>query len=473
MQTGGIYCDKLAQKVGEAMQEYKSVQLHWTGKHRIDEGQQASIDEIERVLVNPHAGVQAYYEPTEIRLPSESIENIYCFGDNLLFLQDWSRTNAVPKIDLIYIDPPYMTELAYNSTIAIGSPENQTTILRSAFHDRWIQGLSSYLDMLYPRLAAMRDALSEEGSIFVHVDWHAGHYVRVLMDEIFGMENFINDIAWCFGGGGNSRRHFHRKHDSILWYARSPQYIFNPQFRPYTPGTVERGLTSVKGDRYRLHQEGALMQDWWTDINKILSPTAYENLKYPTQKPKELLQRLVAAATRPGSLVADFFSGSGTMAEVCNQTGRSWILCDNSPLALQTTMYRLIRSGSDPFRIMAPCGPENTATGELILKTPQLSSIDDKHRLLDIGIHFYRNVHMDETPARKDFSDYIEFWELDLDYRDTFNSCCQVIREKHRYRGPLALDLLVRIETGRSRRVAIKVWDVWANQTTAIVEIDA
>ncbi|MEQ8200160.1 MAG: site-specific DNA-methyltransferase [Syntrophomonadaceae bacterium] len=455
------------------MQEYQPIKLTWEGKDRTDEEPVADIRELERVNVNPFIGTPAYYKQADIHMPAASVHNTYCLGDNLTFLRNPSQWAGESPVDLIYIDPPYMTDTAYNSAVNIGAAHAQHTVVRPAFHDRWPSGMASYLDMLYPRLSAMREMLSEEGSMFVHVDWHASHYVRVLLDEIFGMDHFINEIAWCFGGGGNSRRHFHRKHDSILWYARTPHYIYNPQFRPYTPGTLERGLTNVKGDRYRLHQDGALMQDWWTDISKILSPTAYENLKYPTQKPKELLKRLVEAASRPGSLVADFFSGSGTLAEVCNQTGRRWILCDSSRVGLQTAMYRLIRNGSGPFKIIAPDPYVNPPGGELVLKKPQLSRFDQQHWLVDLGIDCYRPTDIDPSSQRQHFSDYIEFWELDLDYQGTFNSCCQVIREKHRYQGPLALDILVRIEAGLSRRVAVKVWDAWANQTMGVVDIEA
>ncbi len=454
------------------MQEFQAARLIWEGKHRVDEGGRTFISEFERVNVNRFVGAQNYYEQVEVPPAIGTIENIFGLGDNLVFLQNLPQWGGEPKVDLIYIDPPYMTEITYNSAISIDTPDGERTISRPAFHDRWTRGLDSYLEMLYPRLLAMRDVLSNEGSIFVHVDWHAGHYVRVLMDEIFGMDNFINDIAWCFGGGGNSRRHFHRKHDSILWYARGPEYIYNPQFRPYTAGTVERGLTNVKGERYRLHQEGALMQDWWIDINKILSPTAHENLKYPTQKPKDLLRRLVASATRPGARVADFFCGSGTMAEVCNEMGRRWILCDNSPLALQTTMFRLIRNGSKPFKIVGQCQSEHEPGGELILKTPQLSRFDDQHLLLDIGIQSYHPVHMDYQPVGRKCSDFIEFWEIDVDYGAIFNSCCQVTREKHRYRGPLPLDVLLRLPADRPAKVAVRVWDVWARRTTVILDID-
>ena len=455
------------------MQEQEPIKLTWESKNRNYNEPVTEFSELERVNINPFIGTQSYYEQVDISVPAGEIHNTFGLGDNLAFMRNPLPWAGAPPLDLIYIDPPYMTDIAYSSAINIGASQDRHTVVRPAFHDRWPAGLTSYLDMLYPRLAAMKEMLSDKGSIFVHVDWHASHYVRVLLDEIFGMDHFINEIAWCFGGGGNSRRHFHRKHDSILWYARTPDYIYNPQYRPYTAGTVERGLTRVKGDRYQLHQDGALMQDWWTDINKILSPTAYENLKYPTQKPKQLLKRLVKAASQPGSLVADFFSGSGTLAEVCNQTGRRWFLCDSSPLGLQTTMYRLIRNGSSPFRIVAPRQYKNPPGGELVLKKPRLSRFDHRHLLVDLGIHDYQPVNLAGGSQRHHFSDYIEFWEIDLDYQGSFNSCCQVIREKNRFQGPLALDILVKIEAGRSRQMAIKVWDAWANQTIGIVDIKA
>ncbi len=451
----------------------QSVELTWAGKNKTEEKHEACFREIERVQVNPFWGTGDYYEQVEepSALPNET-DNIYCYGDNLIFLQNVSQWAGADKIDLIYIDPPYMTDIAYSSSITVGSSASETTIQRPAFHDRWAQGLNSYLDMLYPRLQMMKNSLSPQGSIIVHVDWHTNHYVRMLLDEIFGRENFVNDIAWCFGGGGNSRRHFHRKHDSILWYALSSDYVFNPQFRPYTSGTMERGLTNVKGDRYRLHEEGALMQDWWTDINKILSPTAYENLKYPTQKPKELIKRLVAAASQPGSRVADFFAGSGTLAEVCNEMGRKWVLCDSSPLALQTSVYRLIKTGSSPFKIISTDYMVNDAQeNKLILKKPRVSKMDHNHFLIDLGIEIYQPAHISEPFEGGSFTDYIEFWEIDLDYNQSFKSCCQVLRSQ-RYKGPLASNMLLKLETGLPRHIAVKVWDVWANQTTAIMELN-
>jgi len=455
------------------MENNRPARLVWDSKID-DEKSRAvcSIREIERVIINPVYENQLYFEPMEKPVETnDNINNSFYFGDNLDLLYSLANTENERKIDLIYIDPPYMTELDYHSTISIGKYSDVRHINRDAFQDRWPGGLDSYLDMMYPRLQLMRQVLAEDGSIFVHVDWHASHYVRVLLDEIFGPENFINEITWCFGGGSNSRKYFHRKHDLIFWYARSSKYTFNPQYRPYTQGTLERGLTTVKGGRYKLNEQGALMQDWWVDINKILSPTARENLKFPTQKPKELIKRLVASASNPGSLVADFFAGSGTMAEVCNELGRNWILSDSSQLALQTSLYRLIKEGSPPFTInMDKNSPAQKDNGELVLKKPVVKETSDSSVAVNIGIEFYWPANIEKIPAQ-DFAEYIEFWEIDLDYNDKiFNSHYQIIRKNQRFKEPIALDLMFR-SAKENFKIAIKVYDVYANQTMSVVDI--
>jgi len=456
------------------MENKRSARLVWDTAINEECGQTVrSIHEIQRVLINPVFDNQAYFEQIEEPLNADNINNRYYYGDNYDLLVNLAQPVNTPKIDLIYIDPPYMSELDYHSTISIGNHSHIQHINREAFQDRWPLGLDSYLDMMYGRLKLMRQVLADTGSIFVHVDWHASHYVRVLLDEIFGRENFINEIVWCFSGGSSSRKYFHRKHDLIFWYARSSEYVYNPQYRPYTQGTLERGLTNVKGNRYKLHQEGALMQDWWVDINKILSPTAYENLKFPTQKPKDLIRRLVAAASQPGDTVADFFAGSGSLAEVCNETGRNWILCDNNKLALQTCYYRLIRSGAPPFVILGDNSQASENKGaELELRTPIIQVVNEKKILINIGIKYFKPASLDKQPIQHDFADYIEFWEIDPDYNgEYFNSQYQVIRKKQRFKETIALDIVFPAAAGNERKIAIQIWDVWANQTMEVVKI--
>ena len=240
---------------------------------------------------------------------------------------------------------------------------------------------------------------------------------------------------------------------------KSDQYIFNPQYRPYSKGTLERGLTKVKGNRYSLKKEGAIMQDWWTDINKILSPTAEENLKYPTQKPRELLRRLIASASSPGSTVLDCFAGSATTAEVCNELGRKWIMCDCSALALQTAKHRLISSTSPPFSVYYAGEPSYKAQVKVKVL---LEDYDYKDNLLSIRIEQYNG---------SDNLNILDFWEVDWDYDGVFNSSVQFVKKGDRFRGHLPLNAITLLPKDTNRRVAIKVYDLYTNCAREIIEV--
>lgn len=397
-----------------------------------------------------------------------SIENHYYWGDNKEVMQSWSIGNQNREIKLIYIDPPFMSQMHYHSL------KEQSDI--RAFQDKWQP--EAYLDMLYPRLRLMHQMLADDGSIFVHVDWHVSHYVRMLLDEIFEPANFINEIVWCYSGGGNSRRHLQRKHDMIFWYGRSQAYTFHPQHRPYTQGTVERGLTAVKGEKYKLSQEGALLQDWWTDTNKILSPTAYENVKYPTQKPRQLLKRIIQMASNPGDLVADFFAGSGTTAEVCNELGRPWILCDNSSLALQTTISRLAQADSPPFAIYAQSDPQSAALREtspsaavLRMKDITVQENGDDRFWVSLGIDYYQPDVLPENWDPSQFASCIEFWEIDPDYNDeVFTSQYQLFRSPKQKAKLLPLNILLSLPPKKTYKIAVKVYDIFARQHLQIIQ---
>ncbi|WP_276624342.1 DNA-methyltransferase, partial [Syntrophomonas wolfei] len=268
---------------------------------------------------------------------------------------------------------------------------------------------------------------------------------------------------WCYGGGSGTRRHFHRKHDQILWYGKGKDYTFNPQYRPYTEGTLQRGLTRVKGKKYKLHKEGALLQDWWVDINKILSPTARENLKFPTQKPLALLKRIIASASNPGDLAADFYAGSGTTAEACEEMNRSWISCDSSKLAIQSSRYRLLRKKARPFQIteLIDEGSEGQKQGILDLIVPEVCSYDEKQAMVKLGISRY------DSPLfpfeNRNFVSCLDFWELDWDYDGCFSSQLQVIREKPDYNLPLPLQLSILLPKQKEYRMAIKSYDIFGH----------
>lgn len=404
----------------------------------------------------------------------ETAGNRLICGDNLDVLNLLLEQGYSHKIDLIYIDPPFLSDSNYNSRIVLGAGENRRLLDRFAFQDSWEHGLDFYLEQMYERLLLMKELLSDQGSIFVHLDWHVSHYVKLLLDEIFNSRNFINEIVWCYGGGSGSRRHFHRKHDLIFWYACGNKYIFNPQYRPYSEGTLQRGLTRVKGDKYRLHEKGALMQDWWTDINKILSPTARENLKFPTQKPAALLKRIISAASHPGSLVADFYSGSGTTAEVCEQMGRKWIACDNSQLAIQTALNRLAQNEGGLFKIEAGEGKLNQNDEENLSCHALAVNYNDENVKLYVSIDNYRPPAEYTSTVKTGLSwdTLVDFWEIDLDYDgEIFRSDIQIVRKRSAFNIPLALDIEFIVPQRSLKQIALKVNDIFGSYAIKKLEL--
>ena len=223
---------------------------------------------------------------------------------------------ALPSdsVDLIYVDPPFFTGKA------------QTGREDLCFDDAWQGGLEDYLAWIELRLGAMQRLLKRTGSIYVHLDWHAVHYVKVAMDQLFGYENFLNEVVWLYGLGGSSSRYWPRKHDTLLWYAREAGAHWFEAAR--IPATSQR----MKGQTKKA-------PDYW-DIPS-LNNMAKERLGYPTQKPEALLTRIVESSCPPGGVVADFFCGSGTTLAVAARTGRHWFGCDRSPDAVAMSRTRL------------------------------------------------------------------------------------------------------------------------------------
>ncbi|NLW91594.1 MAG: site-specific DNA-methyltransferase [Syntrophomonadaceae bacterium] len=452
--------------------------LDWPGKHQ-EWRSDVAIGKVASSLIhpNPILDTDNLFGPwlgEEEYKPNPRPRAI--MGDNLAVMSWLLSSGYSGKIDLIYIDPPYLSQSNYHSRILLVDGTRKEWLQRRVFQDDGNPGMSTYLDGLYKRFILMRELLAENGSIFVHLDWHACHYVKILLDEIFGNNHFINEIIWCYSGGSGTRRHFHRKHDTILWYSKGEKYTFNPQFRSYSEATLQRGLTRVKGDRFQLHEEGAMLQDWWADINKILSPTAYENLKFPTQKPVALLRRLIECASNPGDLVADFYAGSGTLAEAAETSGRDWINCDNNDIALGTTLYRLIEMKSrdfrlDTFEIDSPVDDQP----RLKLYGPYVRNESRESLWLEIGIEDY-------SPARDDrarlenpwpWSVLLDFWEIDTDYQEGFfHSNWQVIRQQHRcYDSNIPTRVRIPLPGGTSGSIAVRIHDIFGRETIRSVEV--
>ncbi|MFH1909318.1 MAG: site-specific DNA-methyltransferase [Chloroflexota bacterium] len=277
--------------------------------------------------------------------------NRLLWGDNLHVMRQLPSEN----IDLIYLDPPFFSGRNYN---VIFGDQNE---LRS-FSDIWEGGMPGYLIWLNARLYEMKRLLKKTGSIYVHCDWHASHYIKVEMDKIFGHGCFQNEIVWNYGPKATQHGgHFQRKHDILLYFGKSSSPKFNEILQEYGEGSLAERNTRYKhrdeegifrlttrrdpeGKKYRAKvylNSGVLAHDVW-DIG-VINATAKERIGYPTQKPEDLLERIILASSNEGDLVADFFSGGGTTVAVSQRLNRRWIACDQSRVAVAITADRLTR----------------------------------------------------------------------------------------------------------------------------------
>lgn len=274
--------------------------------------------------------------------------NRLIYGENLLVMQRLLDEGYEETFDLIYIDPPFFTGNNSFNKVLKEKRTGKVLTTTNAYQDDW-NGLDTYLQFIYDRLLLMRRLLASTGSLLVHCDWHAGHYLKVLLDEIFGPRSFQNEIVWCYTGAGQTPRYFPRKHDTIFWYVKNPsRYTFNvDEMRvPYKKSNLAAGKTSYAGrksDAYlkALDQRGKLLEDWWTDIATI-GYSHSEITGFPTQKPERLLERMIRACSNENDLVGDFFCGSGTTVVVAEKLNRRWIASDMSSISIHVTLKRLL-----------------------------------------------------------------------------------------------------------------------------------
>ena len=283
--------------------------------------------------------------------------NKLIWGDNKLILSSLANGPIREQIEkegglkLIYIDPPFAVGADFGFNIEIGDntvEKKQSIIEEIAYRDTWGKGISSYLTMMYERLKLMHNLLADDGSIYIHCDWRVSHYLRFLLDDIFLVENFSNEIAWCYSGPGKNEKAFTRKYDHILFYQKNKSNsIFNIPRVEHKSGIHNKGafLGRVNDDseeRVReLEEQGKRLEDWWSDIYTA-DRMRNEIVGYPTQKPEALLERIIKASSNEGDLVADFFCGSGTTAAVAEKLGRKWITADLGRFSVHTVRKRLI-----------------------------------------------------------------------------------------------------------------------------------
>lgn len=325
--------------------------------------------------------------------------NRLVYGDNLLTMQALlagDPQTGLPslrgKVDLIYIDPPFDSKADYRTPITLPNAnleQKPTVIEQFAYADTWEEGTISYLKMIYPRLMLMKELLSKKGSIYVHIDWHIGAYVKIILDDIFEKDNFRNEIIWKRGtvkGAKAVGNQYARNHDMILYYSRSNDYVYHTQYLPYTEEYIKQRYTKDDNDgrgpytdqaigtrseeslkelekdnrifvtsngkrrvKYYLSEaKGIALDDSWNDISEVNS-MAKENVGYATQKPEPLLERIIKASSNEGDLVCDFFGGSGTTAAVAEKLGRRWITCDIGKPAALVMRKRFIDQDVKPF----------------------------------------------------------------------------------------------------------------------------
>jgi len=260
------------------------------------------------------------------------MKNVIYFGDNL----DILKSLEDESVDLIYIDPPFNTgkrqarkqitvERDVNGDrIGFGGKRYQTKVIgEHAYRDNF----DNYLAFLEPRLETAYRLLKPNGSLYFHIDYREVHYCKVLLDAIFGRESFINEIIWAYDFGGRSKSRWPAKHDNILFYAKDPEdYTFNREEVDRIPYMAPGLVGNKKAARGKFPTD-----TWW---HTIVGTNSKEKTGYPTQKPVGVLKRIVAASSKPGDLVLDFFAGSGTIGDVCLALGRRFILVDNNPQAI-------------------------------------------------------------------------------------------------------------------------------------------
>jgi len=255
-------------------------------------------------------------------------------------------------IDAIYIDPPFGTGVVRQGR-------------GHAYADR-ADDPEAFLAWLGPYLEHSRRVLTATGSLFVHLDYRAVHYVKIALDRLFGRDQFVNEIVWCYAVGGKGRRGFGRKHDTILWYARSADWAFYPDAIrvPRRGGSHMRVVDGIqeKTDRKtgRIYRypvaAGKVPEDWWTDI-ETLNHSDRERTGWPSQKPERLVERILRAVTAPGNRVGDWFAGSGTTAAVAQRLGRGFITADREPAAIDVCRTRLTQQGAQLASQGAPPPP--------------------------------------------------------------------------------------------------------------------
>ena len=353
-------------------------------------------------------------------------DNLLFHGDNKEVLAYLLENGFRGRINLIYIDPPFDSKADYVRKVELRgikekaqlSGEEQTLIEQIQYEDMWAN--DNYLQFMYERLLLMKELLANDGSIYLHCDYRKVHYLKVVMDEIFGEDNLRNEIVWFYPRGGDSDKQFNRKHDTVLFYTKGASWTFNykEMLIPYTKDQIDRfeeedekgkfyWNVNPRGERVKtyLRKEGIGEYDVW---NIGIDATLIQQIGYPTLKPERLLERIIKASSKPNDIIMDCFIGSGTTATVAQKLGRRWIGCDINKGAIQTTSKRLQKV------ILEQSGLE---------KNKQLELLEDKDNIKPASYSFsiYRVNDYDMAIQRNELVNLaIEHVGIQRKYTDTF-----------------------------------------------------
>lgn len=281
--------------------------------------------------------------PANAKIRKGQWVNKLIYGQNLQVLKSLLKMKQNGKlknadgtngIRLIYIDPPFSTRKDFN---AKGDEQK-------AYADK-LAGVE-FLEWLRKRLVILKELLSKDGTIYIHLDYRKCHYVKVLMDELFGENKFLNEIVWCYTSPANQKNNFPKKHDIILVYTKSGKYIFNEDnvripYKNINEGGKKFGEGLDDDSKQEYLKKGKIVEDWWMDISPV-ARLVNQQTGYPTQKPEALLERIIKASSNEGDIVLDCFAGSGTTPAVAEKLNRRWIAIDIGKLSIYTIQKRLL-----------------------------------------------------------------------------------------------------------------------------------
>lgn len=334
------------------------VELTWDGKYDADGRRKSPLK-----IALPFQTVETVNESVQERqrnmfaaASQAEWRNRLIWGDKRYVLPSLMPEFA-GKVNLIYIDPPFDTGANFSFQVEVEGEQftkEPSIIEQKAYRDTWGKGLDGYLQWFYETAILLRELLAEDGSIYVHLDWHVAHYAKAVLDEVFGIDNFLNEIVWYYYNKfqGNIKR-FASNHDVIFWYRKNSKYTFHKQHEEREKATKqikrvwdkEKGkIVNEKGEDGKVLYQDAThrtVDDVWR-LSMLQPADLTENVNYPTQKPKTILERIVAASSNENDLVLDCFCGSGTTAATAEKLGRRWITCDLGRFAIHTARKRLL-----------------------------------------------------------------------------------------------------------------------------------